>query len=190
MEPVGAHLGWAGGAEIVACDAVLERARRKAFLPSRYDGVGLRSWEYTSAYAWFCSVASCIGLRDPNFDFARRSLKKASEDAYEFAMDALGGPSYLSTSKYELIPVAEPDVLSNSTFYKDLFEENPKLKLQKEFTEHASSEWFKSFQRFALEDAHANTSEKIACSRPHTEHKFFFEVFGLPQKNNQDFCKG
>ena len=81
-----------------------------------FDGAGFRSWEMTAAYAWFCSVASCIGLRDSNFDFARRSLKKASEDAYHFALEALCGPSYLETSKFELIPIGEPDVLSNSTF--------------------------------------------------------------------------
>jgi hypothetical protein len=66
-----------------------------------------------------------------NFDFARRSLKKASEDAYHFALDALGGPSYLETSQFELIPIGEPDVLSNSTFYKDLFEEDPKRNCRK-----------------------------------------------------------
>jgi hypothetical protein len=133
-------VGGTGGDELAACPLALEQARRKAFLPSRYDGVGLRSWESTSAYAWFCSVASCIGLEDPNFNFARRSLTKASQDAYQLALDALGGPSYLATSKYELIPVDEPEVLSNSTFYVELFEEHKKLKLQKEFTEYASDE--------------------------------------------------
>ena len=58
----------------------------------RGTGVGLRSWESALADAWFCSVASCIGLDDPNFDFARRALAKASRDAYELAVEALGGP--------------------------------------------------------------------------------------------------
>jgi len=104
----GCASGGMGGGELVGCPLTIERARRKAFLPSRYDGVGLRSGESASAYAWFCSVASCIGLDDPSFDFARRALATASRDAYDHALDALGGPSYLATSKYELIPVAEP----------------------------------------------------------------------------------
>jgi hypothetical protein len=93
-------LGGTGGDELMCCSSVLERARRKAFLPSRYDGVGLRSWERASAFAWFCSVASCVGLSDPDFDFARTFLKKASEDAYTVAFESLGGPSYLAESKY------------------------------------------------------------------------------------------
>ncbi len=59
-----ARLGGTGGDELAACSSVVERARAKAFLPSRYDGAGFRSWEMAAAYAWFCSVASCIGLRD------------------------------------------------------------------------------------------------------------------------------
>jgi hypothetical protein len=129
-------LGETGGNELSCCTSVYERARRKAFLPSRYDGVGFRSWERTSAFAWFCSVASCIGLVDPDFEFARRFLKKSSEDAYFFAFEALGGPSYLGTSKCELIPVDEPTVLSDSSFYKDLFKEEPKLKMQHELIFH------------------------------------------------------
>ncbi len=73
----------------------------------------------------------------------------------------MGGPSYLETSKFELIPIGEPDVLSNSTFYKDLFEEDPKLKLQKEFTDTAANESFKSFQKLAVSH-HADDSDKIA----------------------------
>ena len=154
-------LGGSRGDDILCCSSVLERARRKAFLPSRYEGVGLRSWERTSVFAWFCSVASCVGLCDPNLEFARRSLKKASEDAYGFAMEALGGPSYLSESKYELIPAGEPAVLSDSTFYKDLFKDEPKLKLQHEFTDISSNLCFKLFLKHALAH-HSDTSEKIA----------------------------
>ena len=108
------------------------RARMKAFLPSRLNGVGLRSWDRTSDFAWFSSVASCIGLSDPDFDFARRFLKKQGEDAYHLALNAIGGPSYLERSKFELLPIGDPDVLSTSTFFKDLFTDDPKLKLQKE----------------------------------------------------------
>jgi Reverse transcriptase (RNA-dependent DNA polymerase) len=154
-------LGDTGNNELVACTSVLERARVKAFLPSRFDGVGLRSWERTSAYAWFCSVASCIGLCDPDFDFARRSLKKASEDAFPLAFAALGGPSYLAESKFELIPVDEPEVLSDSTFYKDLFKTEPKLKMQHEFTDISSNLCYHKFLEHSLAH-HSTTSEKIA----------------------------
>ena len=94
---------------------LLSRARKRAFLPSRLGGVGL-SLGQTAGFAWFCSVASCVGLDDIDFDFARRFLKQQSAGAYSLALESIGGPSYLEQSKLELIPIGEPEVLSDSTF--------------------------------------------------------------------------
>ena len=77
------------------------------------------------------SVGSCIALEDVDFNFARKFLRSQGESAYTIALDALGGPSYLDRADYEIIPIGEPEVLSDSTFFVDLFEDNPKLKLQK-----------------------------------------------------------
>jgi hypothetical protein len=55
-------LGETGGNELSCCTSVYERARGKAFLPSRYDGVGFRSWERTSAFAWFVQLLPVSGL--------------------------------------------------------------------------------------------------------------------------------
>jgi hypothetical protein len=153
-------IGGTGGDELAACSVAIERAREKAFLPSRYDGVGFSSWQRTASFAWFTSVASCIGLLDRDLDFARRFLKQPSADAYEFALDALGGPSYLAESKFEIIPVHEPEVLSDSTFYKDLFIDNPKLKLQHEFSDLASLRAHRDFVTTNREH-HADTSDHI-----------------------------
>ena len=73
-----------GSEELKACDVLPSRARKRAFLPSRLGGVGLRSWDRTAGFAWFCSVASCVGLDDIDFDFARRFLKQQSADGYLF----------------------------------------------------------------------------------------------------------
>ncbi len=56
--------------------AVRNRARMKAYLPSRLNGVGLRSWERTSNFAWFASVASSIALRDVGFECALKFLTR------------------------------------------------------------------------------------------------------------------
>jgi hypothetical protein len=151
-------LGDVGGEELGCCAQSLNRARMKAFLPSRLNGVGLRSWERASDFSWFSSVASCIGLSDPDFEFARRFIGKLGTDAYTLVLEAIGGPSYLERSKYELIPVDEAEVLSQSTFFKDLFVEEPKLKLQREFLELANE---KAHQKFVNYLDHTNTSEKI-----------------------------
>ena len=100
------------------CGTVQARARTKTFLPCRYDGVGLKSWEQAADFAWFTSIASCIALEDPDLEFARKFLGKKGEDAYTFALDVLGGPSYLEDCKFELLPIGDADVLSNSTFYE------------------------------------------------------------------------
>ena len=57
-----------------------------------------------------------------------------------------------------MIPIGEPEVLSDSKFFKDLFEE-PKLKLQHEFSELASQRDHAAFLKFGLD--HASTGEKI-----------------------------
>ena len=69
----------------------------------------------------------------PDLDYARRFLLKESTEAYEFALESLGGPSYLADCPYEILPIGDPDVLSNSTFYQELFKDEPKLRLQHEF---------------------------------------------------------
>lgn len=65
----------------------------------------------------------------------------------------------LTDCKFEIIPVGEPDTLANSTFYQDLFKEQPKLKLQHEFLElvclRAQRQFYESLD-------HTDTSEKIA----------------------------
>ena len=57
-----------------------------------------------------------------------------------------------------MIPVGEAEVLSESTFFKDLFVEEPKLKLQREFLELANE---KAHQKFVNYLDHTNMSEKI-----------------------------
>jgi hypothetical protein len=61
----------------------------------------------------------------------------------------------------ELIPVDEPTVLRDSTFYKDLFKEEPKLKMQHEFTDISTNLCYKNFLKHFLSH-HAITSEKSA----------------------------
>ena len=130
----------------------------KAFLPSKLNGVGLRSWERTADFAWFASVGSCIALEDVDFNFARKFLRSQGESAYTIALDALGGPSYLDRADYEIIPIGEPEVLSDSTFFVDLFEDNPKLKLQKEMLHLAN---LVAHEKFVSYVAHTDISEKI-----------------------------
>ena len=101
------------------CNLSIERSRMKAFLPSRLNGVGLRSWDGTADFTWFASVASCTAQQDEDFNYARRFLKAQSESAYSIALEAVGGPGYLEHSDYEIIPIGEPEVLSDSTFFVD-----------------------------------------------------------------------
>ena len=46
----------------------------------------------------------------------------------------------LSRLEVHLIPIGEPDVISDSIFYNDLFKDEPSLKLQHEFSDIASIE--------------------------------------------------
>ena len=144
---------------VACCEAVLGRARLRAFLPSRLDGAGLRSWDRTAAVAWYCSVASCLGLYDPDIEYARRFLAQKGKDAYEFALEALGGPSYLALSKVELLPIGEPEVLSDSDFYPNMFRDDPKLKLQHKFQEVLGVRARKEFLEYNL--VHTDASQKV-----------------------------
>jgi hypothetical protein len=121
--------------QLNCCTEGLQRARTRAFLPSRHNGVGLQSAERTASFAWFCSMASCIGLEDRDLDFARKFLGERALDAYDHAMDALGGPDRAQKCKFTLVPPGDRDVLSNSNFYVELFKDEKTLKLQHEFLE-------------------------------------------------------
>jgi hypothetical protein len=180
-------LGGLGGEELKCCQDVSMRSRLRAFLPCRFDGAGLRSWDRTAGFSWFCSFAACVALSDPDLDYARRFLGKGGEDAYEYALESLGGPSYLEEhQQVELIPIGEPDVLSHSTFYKDLLFDNPKLRLQQRFHEisslRARSEFLKQAQ------THASSSEKVLLrslenSEPGTSILSSLFTAHLSQKN-------
>ena len=60
-------LGGVGGDSPGLCSLSLQRSHMKAFLPSRLNEVGLRSWDRTADFAWFASVASCISQQDEDF---------------------------------------------------------------------------------------------------------------------------
>ena len=151
-------LGGVGGDSPGSCNLSMERSRMKAFLPSRLNGVGLRSWDRTADFAWFASVASCTALEDEDFNCARRFLKSQSESAYSIALEAVGGPSYLERSDYEIIPIGEPELLSHSTFFVDLFKEAPKLRLQKEMLNLAN---LVAHEKFVNYIEHCDINEQI-----------------------------
>lgn len=144
--------------ELRCCDSAMNLARTRAFLPCRLDGAGLRCWERTSAFSWYCSMASCVGLSDPDLDQARQHLDWESEHAYDRALEALGGPSYLETSTVELIPVGENDALKGE-FYQEWARVNKKLKLQKLF--QAISDDLQRSALIALQTEVCDTSRRI-----------------------------
>ena len=109
----------------------------------------------------FCVVCiSCLvhSLRDPDLDIARKFLGDRGKKAYEIVLDSIGGPSYLENCKHDLIPIGEPDVLSESNFYIDLFENEKKLRLQKELQNLAN---VVAHQKFVEYLDHSNVNEKI-----------------------------
>ena len=170
-------LGGVGGEDPGVCNLSVDRSRMKAFLPSRFNGVGLRSWERTADFAWFASVASCTALQDDDFNYARELFKSQGESAYTIALEAVGGPSYLERSDYEVIPAGEPDVLSNSTFYIDLFKETPKLRLQKAMLDLAN---LVAHDKFVNYDLHSDPSENIlreSMKRPNVSVSFIQNVY-------------
>ena len=114
----------------------------------------LRSWERAADLAWFSSVASCTGLDDEDFNYARRFFKRQGEYAYTVALEAVGGPSYLERSDYELFPIDEPEVLSDSDFFK----REPQLRLQKQLLDLAN---YVAHEKFVNYVQHADTSEQI-----------------------------
>jgi hypothetical protein len=150
-----------------SCKQSMDTSRMKAHLPSRLNGVGLRSWERVGDFAWFASVASCIALNDPDLNHARKFLGDQGQKAYEIVLDAIGGPSYLDHCKYELIPIGESSVLSESSFYQDLFENEKKLRLQKEFLNLAN---LVAHQKFVEYVNHSDDSEKIVIESAKREN--------------------
>jgi hypothetical protein len=72
------------------CKRSMDRSRMKAQLPSRLNGVGLRSWERVGDFAWFASVASCIAQDDPDLNHARRFQGDQGERAYNIVLEAIG----------------------------------------------------------------------------------------------------
>ena len=65
-------LGGTHSEELNCCQDVLGRSRMRAFLPCRLDGAGLRSWDRTASFAWYCSLASCIARSDPDLEFCEK----------------------------------------------------------------------------------------------------------------------
>ena len=128
-------------------------------------------------FCMVCICCSCIALSDPDLNLARKFLKDQGREAYEIVLDAIGGPSYLDNNcKYELIPIGEPDVLSESTFYRDLFENEKKLRLQKEFQNLAN---LVAHQKFVEYVDHSNDSEKIVMESTKRENSSLLISFAL-----------
>jgi hypothetical protein len=157
-------LGGVGGEELDLCPAGLSRAQRWAYLPTLCGGTGLRRWSSISCYAWFCSFASCGSLLDPDFQRGRAFLATQCERAFEIALEALGGKTYVNHCAVELLPPEEPDVLWASNYYQDWIIDHKSKHLQHEFSEYIAVKEFKDLtSSSALTHIHISKSEKIRC---------------------------
>lgn len=120
--------------QLVFCKEGDQRSQRWACLPTRFGGAGLRNWFNITDYSWYCSVAECAALQDPNFDRGRKYLKVECEEDYKLALTALGGNHYINQADFEFVPPEEPDVLYNSDYYKHWHVDYNWAKVQKEFS--------------------------------------------------------
>lgn len=120
------------------------------------------------------------GLFDRDFDFARHFLDIEATVAYDLALEALGGPSYLEHSKVELLPIGEPDTLS-SDFYRSWASDHPKMKLQKLFTKATG---LRARDRFLnYQPDHLDLSQKVLLhSLQHSKpgDSLLFRLFTAP----------
>ena len=177
--------GIGGDNQLKCCPEGLSRARFRAQLPCRLGGAGLRSWERTADFAWFTSVASCVAESDPNLDVGRAHFGALAHIAYEAAIDSLGGTSHPKVTSGELIPGDDPDVLTVSNFYKELFMDYARvnktpLRLQKEFSavtaQNAADELLSK-----SEGAHVSDSERITLlsKSPIMSHLFTADLSNI-----------
>ena len=177
--------GIGGDNQLKCCPEGLSRARFRAQLPCRLGGAGLRSWERTADFAWFTSVASCVAESDPNLDVGRAHFGALAHIAYEAAIDSLGGTSHPKVTSDELIPGDDPDVLTVSNFYKELFMDSARvnktpLRLQKEFSavtaQNAADELLSK-----SEGAHVSDSERITLlsKSPIMSHLFTADLSNI-----------
>lgn len=140
----GGSEGCDDSSQLKVCEDGFAWCRKRAQLPCRFGGAGLRCWQRTTEFSWYCSVASLVAQKDPHFDVGRKFFDESACEAYDRALAAIKTPGDGKWSSGELLPVDERDVLLESDFYSELFQEHREackhdLKLQKLFSDEASS---------------------------------------------------
>jgi len=148
--------------QLTMCETGESRSQKWAYLPGRSGGAGLRCWTSIADYAWFCSFAECTALQDVNLELGRVFFKKECEQAHGIALEALGGVTYVNQADFEILPPEEPDVLSNSDYYKHWQEDHKNTRLQKEFNEFLAQRQLRLLtSHTALGHDHVTNSDKI-----------------------------
>jgi hypothetical protein len=112
------------------------RAKIQLRLPLRHNGLGLTSATTVAPLAYWASVASSQAT-DPDLRKYKTGLTRFCQSTHSLVLDRLGPPSPENHAAEALFPRDNPTALLDDSFYVELFNDQPALKLQKELS-HAA----------------------------------------------------
>jgi len=102
----------------------------KLSLPLRYKGVGLTQAARIGPIVFYSSLASSHTV-DPDLAAHKGHLKRFCLPTHKLVSERIGPPAIETTSIENIFPRDQPLALIDNTFYVELFNNEPALKLQK-----------------------------------------------------------
>ena len=108
----------------------MQRAIKKLQLPIKHQGAGITKAARIGPIAFYASVAASQ-TTDPDLAMHKDGLKRFCENTHQMVANRIGKQSSESLSIEALFPRNLPTAMIDSTFYVELYRNQPTLKLQK-----------------------------------------------------------
>jgi hypothetical protein len=138
-------------------EARMKRARHKLSMPASLKGAGLTSAVTIAPGAWYASVAAA-SFHDADLATHAPALARFGQHAHRLIVERIGdAPSEASKGIEGYFDRSNENSLVGSSFYRDIFINNPNVKLQKKFSRAA---------HLLAHDKHLNTLAEAALSPP------------------------
>ena len=152
-------------------------------LPIRHNRVGLTESALIAPIAFYASLAASCTV-DLNLNFFQKGLNRCCESTHSIIIEKIGPPSPETIKLETIFPRYDMYALLDSTFYVDIYNNNPSLKLQKELSKIAHDTKAKNLKDACMERTKEIDQGDVVARHTLSRSSILFRT-KLSKKNNR-----
>ena len=152
-------------------------------LPIRHNGAGLTESALIAPIAFYASVAASCTV-DPDLKFFQKGLNRFCESTHSLIIERIGPPSPETIKLETIFPRYDIYALLDHTFYVEIYNNNPSLKLQKELSKIAHDIKAKNLKDACIKETKEINQSDVVARHTLSKSSILFRA-KLSKKNNR-----